>query len=116
MCYFAVCFFKSLFPVLCIVRLHGNLNLACQEISDYIKYYCTSSITGSYNAVLRDTPGWLAPLDRDNNGLYDPNLKCLWSIVKKEITHIVVEIKEMDIQYHESCIYDFLQVNALSDK
>ena len=36
--------------------------------------------------------------------------------MKEESTDIVVEIKEMDIQYHESCIYDFLQVNALSDK
>ena len=108
----------NVFPILLYVpvRLNGNLNLACHKFFDYIKYYCISTITGSYNVIIHDTPGWLAPFDRDNNGLYDPNLKCLWSIVKKERSDIEVDIKEMDIQYHESCIYDFLQVNALSDK
>ena len=79
-------------------------------VYDYINYLLNP---GDYTSILQATSGWIVPFDEDNNGLYDPNLRCTWAILHRKNTNLLLNIHEMDIEDHASCDFDFLKVNKL---
>ena len=49
-------------------------------------------------------------VDRDDDGMYDDNLNCTWTIVGRDYDVILLNISSMDIQHGENCKHDFLKV------
>ena len=49
-------------------------------------------------------------MDSDNDGLYDANLDCLWTIEADETQIVKLHIQDIDIQDDAICNYDFLEV------
>ena len=49
-------------------------------------------------------------MDSDNDGLYDGNLDCLWTIEADEAQIVKLHIQDIDIQDDAICNYDFLEV------
>ena len=78
-----------------------------------VNKYCIF-ISGDYAGILHSHSGWITPFDLDINGLYDPNQKSTWIILQRLGSSIVVKIVEMDIEYHASCAFDFLEVNQIT--
>ena len=55
--------------------------------------------------------GHITPLDCDQDGFYDYNLRCTWTITGEFYLEIKIQIDELDIQETENCISDYVQVN-----
>ena len=51
-------------------------------------------------------------LDSDNDGFYDANLACLWTIEATDIQIVKLHIDSMDIQRDDACSFDFLEVHC----
>ena len=73
-----------------------------------------SLISGNYVSLLHTQSGWITPFDLDSSGLYDPNQKSTWVILQRRGSALVVKVIEMDIEYHASCAFDFLQVSKIT--
>ena len=67
--------------------------------------------SGDYTKVLQGQSGWIHSFDYDSNGLYDPNLRCTWVILKKSGSNLLLNIHAMDIEDHATCDFDFLRVS-----
>ena len=52
-------------------------------------------------------------LDSDNDGLYDANLACVWTIEATDTQIVKLHISSMDIQGDDACSFDFLEVHCL---
>ena len=76
--------------------------------------FSVSLISGDYASLLHDLSGGITPFDLDSSGLYDPNQKSTWVILQRPGSSLVVKIIEMDIEYHASCAFDFLQVRKIT--
>ena len=74
------------------------------------KYYFifTALEQNNCGGYLTDTAGWLSSVDLDNDGKYDRNLDCLWTIVAKEGHKIFLRILLLDID----CDNDYLSVGV----
>ena len=81
-------------------------------ISLYL-YEINVFLTGTYqkcDEVLQNTTGIIVPPDYDRNGLYDPNVDCMW-IVEAPGDHVIqFHIYFVDIESSTYCSKDLLQV------
>ena len=50
-------------------------------------------------------------MDSDNDGLYDNNLDCVWTIEASESQIVKLHVQNIDIQFDEICGSDFLEVS-----
>ena len=61
------------------------------------------------------TANWLSgritSLDCDQDGFYDYNLWCTWTIIGEFYLDVKIQIDALDIQETENCICDYVQVN-----
>ena len=55
--------------------------------------------------------GRITSLDCDQDGFYDYNLRCTWTITGEFYLEIKIQIDELDLQETENCISDYVQVN-----
>ena len=63
--------------------------------------------------ILNSTSGWMQSLDRDNDGFYDTNLECIWTIEAKEYDVIVLHFMYMDIKGNFGCTDgDYIEVSV----
>ena len=76
--------------------------------------YSVALISGDYASLRHDLSGGITPFDLDSSGLYDPNQKSTWVILQRLGSSLVVKVIEMDIEYHASCTFDFLQVSKIT--
>ena len=65
-------------------------------------------------AVMNSTTGGLMSPDMDEDGNYDYNADCRWTIYANENTMIELKIYSTDIEESNSCKYDFLKVGIYS--
>ena len=56
--------------------------------------------------------GHITPLDCDQDGFYDYNLRCTWTVAGEFYLRVKLQIIELDIQETENCICDYVQVNT----
>ena len=61
--------------------------------------------------LLRNSTGVITSLDVDNDGLYENGLHCMWAIFASENKVIELVILEMDIEFEDSCTFDYLKVS-----
>ena len=79
---------------------------------------CTSDLLLSFpgpaqgcGGVLNTTTaGRLTSIDSDNDGLYEHNLDCRWTILGGDNKVILLNIEGMDIEQHQSCVFDYIKV------
>ena len=55
--------------------------------------------------------GNISPADCDLDGLYDYNLRCLWTITGTFYLEVKLYIHDLDIQVANDCVLDSLKVN-----
>ena len=55
--------------------------------------------------------GLITSLDCDQDGFYDYNLKCTWTITGEVYLEVKIHVNDLDIQESENCIFDYVQVN-----
>ena len=79
-------------------------------ISSFLPFPHIYIDAGDYASLLQDQSGWIRPFDVDENGLYDHDLRCTWILLQKSDRSTLVIIDEIDIEPHETCAFDFLQV------
>ena len=53
-------------------------------------------------------------LDSDDDGLYDANLDCIWTIEAADTQIVKLHIHSMDIQGDDACASDFLEVHCIT--
>ena len=51
-------------------------------------------------------------IDRDNDGMYDPNRDCLWVLMAGEDERVMVRVFIMDVEKTEDCNTDYLEVRT----
>ena len=54
--------------------------------------------------------GTIQSVDRNEDGLYDPNSKCYWILVAPVSTTIRIEFLSITLEESNDCIYDFIAV------
>ena len=54
--------------------------------------------------------GLLYPIDLDNDGFYDNDQDCLWSLLAATDNVIELQFQEFDMEYHYVCAFDFIRV------
>jgi hypothetical protein len=69
----------------------------------------------SCGGILNSTTDKITSLDLDKDGLYDRNLDCRWNIVVGENKVIIFTVEGIDIEYHPTCDYDYLEVCSIED-
>ena len=85
---------------------------AILSASAHDAYYVFSLLdkTVHCGAVLNELNGWITSEDRDNDGEYDHNLDCLWTIFAAPNNVLLIRIINVDIEWTLHCEYDYLKV------
>ena len=79
---------------------------------DYL--YCLELIEECSTDLLLPGPSAkFTSLDSDNDGLYDANLDCVWTIESSDTQIVKLQIDSMDIQADGDCSFDFLEVHCV---
>lgn len=65
---------------------------------------------GTCGRTLNSATGWLSPEHVDNNGNYENNLDCWWTVVASDGYIVQLYIVEMDIAESQNCKGDYLEV------
>ena len=55
--------------------------------------------------------GYISPVDCNLDGLYDYNMRCLWTITGTFYLEVKLYIQDLDIQASNDCVLDSLKVN-----
>lgn len=63
--------------------------------------------------VLTQSSGSIASPDLDKNGKYDLETNCIWTITAPEHQVIHLKFLEFDLEYQESCLYDFVEIREV---
>ena len=66
-------------------------------------------------AVLSEITGSFRPADEDESGQYDPRLRCYWVIPATRDYKTYLTFRRMDIEWHEMCLFDYLQVSMTTN-
>ena len=61
-------------------------------------------------SILNETSGEFQALDRNNDGLYDNNLDCHWSIVAGDNQLVELRILSIILEEGNLCSFDYLEV------
>ena len=57
--------------------------------------------------------GWIASTDSDNDGEYDNNQDCLWTL-NAEPNHVVLfRVMQLDLEWTHNCEYDYIKVSGI---
>ena len=64
--------------------------------------------------LLTEPSGFIHSPDVDNDGYYDSNQNCFWTITAPAEQVIFLKFLEFDIEFHVDCDYDFVEVCLLS--
>ena len=64
------------------------------------------------NTLFTGETGMFTSMDSNNDGLYDNNLDCVWTIEASESQIVKLHVQSIDIQRDELCRFDFLEVNS----
>ena len=67
----------------------------------------------STDLLLTGPSAMFTSLDSDNDGFYDANLDCVWTIEATETQIVKLQIDSMDIKGGDDCSFDFLEVQCL---
>ena len=62
------------------------------------------------NTLFTAETGMFTSMDSNNDGLYDNNLDCVWTIETSESQIVKLHVQSIDIQTDEICRYDSLEV------
>lgn len=46
-------------------------------------------------------------------GVYDDNIRCKWVIRRPMFGSVVLKLKELDMEEHITCLYDYLVISAM---
>ena len=68
----------------------------------------------SCGGIIRAASGWFSPPDTDEDGFYEPNSECLWTIVADGNQRIELVITDIDIEEHAACLvldFDYIEVS-----
>ena len=60
--------------------------------------------------ILNQPSGFIHSPDLDNDGKYDTNQNCSWTLTAPEDHVIYLQFLEFDIEYYDNCIYDFVEI------
>ena len=60
--------------------------------------------------ILNDSSGEIRAMDRNNDGLYDNNLECQWSIVCGPNQLVELTILSIDFEMNIFCSFDYIEV------
>ena len=67
-------------------------------------------VSNECGVVLTDFVGQFSSPDIDNDGQYDINLHCYWTIEVEDGHMIQLTILDIDVEKDERCRYDFIKV------
>ena len=68
----------------------------------------------SPDLLLTGPSAMFTSLDSDDDGLYDANLDCIWTIEAADTQIVKLHIHSMDIQGDDACTSDFLEVHCIT--
>ena len=77
-----------------------------------------ADFTVECGGVFRDQSGFIRSVDADGDGLYEPNQKCIWTIIAGEYQTILFDIIDIDIPnslLFGSCTKDNIKVSSVSE-
>ena len=60
--------------------------------------------------ILNESNGEIRAMDRNNDGLYDNNLECHWSIVCGPNQLVELKILSIDFEMNIFCSFDYIEV------
>ena len=60
--------------------------------------------------ILNESSGEIRAMDRNNDGLYDNNLECHWSIVCGPNQLVELKIVSIDLEKDIVCAFDYIEV------
>ena len=55
--------------------------------------------------------GWIAPPDGDEDGCYDYNLECLYTVLGRKNEVIEFQVLYVDVEASSGCQFDYLSVS-----
>ena len=70
-----------------------------------------TDLNGKCSGILTQPSGTISSFDGDNDGLYDENLNCIWTIIAPEHYVIRLEFLIFELEYDEDCV-DRVQVGV----
>ena len=81
---------------------------------NFDKLHCLELIEECSTDLLLPGPSAMfTSLDSDNDGMYDANLDCVWTIESSDTQIVKLQIDSMDIQEDGDCSFDFLEVHCI---
>ena len=67
---------------------------------------------GQCGGVITDESGTISSTDVDNNGQYDADKDCLWTLMAPEGQFVELNMLTFNLQPSSTCALDFLQVHV----
>ena len=72
---------------------------------------CTiSALCLTCGGNLTEPSGLISPPDVDNDGFYDNDVHCNWTITTDGNRMIELQFLTMDIEFDDDCLYDYITV------
>ena len=62
--------------------------------------------------VLKDGNGVIKAMDRNNDGMYDNDQDCWWTLAANKKQTIELRIKYVQLEISLTCLFDYLQVSC----
>ena len=72
--------------------------------------FCFTEFNFGCGAILSERTGSFRPPGTEDNGQYSPRLRCYWIIPATPNHRTYLRFRGMDIELHESCSFDYVQV------
>ena len=63
--------------------------------------------------ILNESSGEIRAMDRNDDGLYDNNLECHWSILCGPNQLVELQIVSVDVEEDTFCSFDYIEVSYL---
>ena len=98
-----------MFPRIKLIRYLQNQTRA--KFLQLNLFLCFTALEKSYNVSIRNSSGRIYPPDMDGNGLYDYNVRCVWTVEVDR--HHMIDVRLSDIRmnlWYTRCVDHLLVI------
>ena len=81
------------------------------DIITYSFYFLSKALDKSCDVTIRNISGRITPPDKDGNGLYDFNVKCVWTVVVEQGHVITVRLSDINMNlWYADCVDNLMVI------
>lgn len=87
----------------------NNIEIKNSKVEDNNKCFFTERERDCGESLTGPSGVFISP-DVDNNGVYESNQDCLWTLTAPEHQVIYLKFIKFDLEFEDNCGYDYVEV------